>query len=205
MVLPEQVRGQADLGEVIDARFLSIISEMLRRSERSADGCLLWMAARSKRGYGQKYVPKGEVPGAGSLQYVHRLSWQATRGPIPERTEVCHNCPGGDRPNCWEPSHLFLGSHRENMRDAQQKGMLSYPGMRRGDVPRGESHYRAVLNEVLVLAMRERYSLGESVASIARSVGVKMLTAYDAIRGTTWAHLPNAQPIRLDAADRRSS
>lgn len=193
------MRGETDLGEVIDTRYGSIIATMLTKSERNEFGCLLWTAACSKGGYGQTHVPRGETPEGGTVQYVHRLAWRATRGEIPDGMEVCHDCPGGDRPNCWEPSHLFLGSHRENMRDASRKGALSYPGVHRGDVPRGEDHYRAVLNAPLVMAMRERYAAGESSAWIALTAGVPAITAYDAIRGKTWAHLPNAQPARRGA------
>jgi hypothetical protein len=54
---------------------------------------------------------------------------------------------------------------------------------------RYRSPIRSKLNADVVRAMRARRTEGESVASIARSVGVAHPTAADAICGRTWAHI----------------
>lgn len=53
---------------------------------------------------------------AGSARSAHRIT---TFGPIPPGMFVCHRC---DTPLCINPAHLFLGSNRENLRDAASKG-----------------------------------------------------------------------------------
>jgi len=50
---------------------------------------------------------------------AHRLAWEMTNGPIPNRSLVLHRC---DNPRCVNPEHLFLGSPKDNMIDKMEKG-----------------------------------------------------------------------------------
>jgi hypothetical protein len=84
--------------------------------ERTANGCLVWRGAKNKNGYG--YVRNGA-----RVVYVHRMTFEAAYGPIPASMEVCHRnvAPLCSR-SCAEPTHLWLGTHADNMRDMQLKG-----------------------------------------------------------------------------------
>ena len=67
-------------------------------------------------GYG--VAPRGAGDGS---RRAHRVAWFEANGPIPDGMEVCHSC---DNPPCENVDHLFLGTHRENMHDAIQKGRI---------------------------------------------------------------------------------
>lgn len=50
---------------------------------------------------------------------VYRLAWEMCFGPIPDGMMICHTCDNGI---CIRTSHLFVGTHLDNMRDKAAKG-----------------------------------------------------------------------------------
>lgn len=79
--------------------------------------CWEWIGAkRCKRGYGGFHHPdlKKDV-------LATRFIYEKLIGPIPYKMVICHKC---DNPKCIRPEHLFLGSQKDNMIDAQKKGRL---------------------------------------------------------------------------------
>ena len=87
--------------------------------------CWEWPMSKTKAGYGQ--LPY-RVDNSTKLAYAHRASFEIANGPIPDGMCVCHTC---DNPGCFNPDHLFLGSHQQNMEDMASKGRTkkgkSYP------------------------------------------------------------------------------
>lgn len=82
-------------------------------------GCWIWTGRRRMGKYGQT-----DFNGSKSLQ-AHRVAWMLTYGtPIPEELYACHRC---DNPGCVNPSHLFLGTQKDNINDAAKKGRLVLP------------------------------------------------------------------------------
>jgi len=75
-------------------------------------GCYRWLGATNSAGYGVLYY-------LGKLCLAHRVTWEVSVGPIEEGLSVCHKC---DTPGCINPSHLFLGTHQDNMEDMRKKG-----------------------------------------------------------------------------------
>jgi len=89
-----------------------IEKRLAAKSHRDPGGCLLWDGPTTVYGYGVISYEK-------RLQPVHRVAWQITNGPIPNGLHVCHTC---DVRNCIEPSHLWLGTHQDNVDDRVAKG-----------------------------------------------------------------------------------
>jgi hypothetical protein len=94
------------------------IHSLRARFEASIDrngvgGCWLWTRPAS----GRRYVSLGFE---GRLVLAHRVSWFLHHGEWPAATMVvCHHC---DVTLCVNPDHLFIGTQRDNMRDARSKG-----------------------------------------------------------------------------------
>ena len=130
--------------------------------------CREWAGSRNHFGYGT--LGKG-----GRWWLAHRLTWHETYGPIPDGMCVLHRC---DNPPCHEPTHLFLGTRADNIRDCIAKGRRRYL--------RGESHGRAKLTMAKVLEARERKASGWSWAKLERHYGVSHRAMWLAVRGRTW-------------------
>lgn len=101
-------------GIMEDIRKQKLIARFWRYTDKKAPGdCWLWKGAR-KGGKGSDY---------GSLDRVraHRLSWMihSDQWDLPSSVFICHRC---DVPLCVNPSHLFAGSHADNMADMVAKG-----------------------------------------------------------------------------------
>lgn len=78
-------------------------------------GCWLWLKYLDDEGYGRF--------GKDYKQYAaHRASYEIFRQPIPKNLQVLHKC---DTPSCVNPSHLFIGTHADNMKDCHKKGRYS--------------------------------------------------------------------------------
>jgi hypothetical protein len=97
------------LGASDAARFWAKV----RRS--GPDACWPWVGSQMSRGYGQ-FMLNGRPEGA------HRVAWALLHGPIPDGKHVLHHCDV--RRCCNAETHLFLGTHLDNMQDAARKGRL---------------------------------------------------------------------------------
>jgi hypothetical protein len=137
--------------------------------------CWIWTGTIQKaNGYGVI----SESGKKGRRWYAHRYSYTLSNGSIPEGQVVCHRC---DNPACVNPDHLFLGTCRDNMRDATTKNRMVH----------GERHHSAKLNEELVMEIRARYAAGGcSYKGLAREYGVFDQAIKYAIIGKTWARVP---------------
>lgn len=138
----------------------------------SPTGCWEWAASKNTAGYGQVSL------GGGKIDRAHRVCWQMVNGPIPEGMNVLHRC---DNRACVRPSHLFLGTHRDNMQDALKKGRLTWP------VARGEGHGAARLTWNDVREIRRLRSEGAVYRELAEMFGVGISQVARITRGESWS------------------
>ncbi len=79
--------------------------------EGNMGGCWMWRGAKTSYGYGKMRDHYKHVG-------THRVSYMLNIGPIPIGMHVLHKC---DNPACVNPSHLFLGTQSDNMKDMFKK------------------------------------------------------------------------------------
>jgi hypothetical protein len=168
-VLPQSVQlvGGVSLEKVMNQkdidRFLAKVNK--------TDDCWIWTGCLNSDGYGN-FRYKGRTISA------HRFSYIVSYGEIPEAMSVCHHC---DVRNCINPSHLFLGTHLENMRDCSLKKRIRQQ--------LGEKNNNAVLTSSMVLKMRSLYANGVSFPEIQKIFNTKKTATRCAIKGITWKHV----------------
>ena len=149
---------------------------------RGEDACWEWLAYKEASGYGQFSIK-------GIMYKVHRVSWVLHNGEIPEHDSfhgicVCHTC---DNRACVNPSHLFLGTHKENMQDMVAK--------HRGVDCTGEKSGMHKLTELQVIEIRKKYVPHVyTLAMLAKEYGVDSTNISCIITRKTWKHLVDMAP-----------
>lgn len=134
-------------------------------------GCWKWTGCLWSNGYGR-------VRRNGRCVVAHRIAWELTNNPVPEGKLVLHKC---DVRSCCRPSHLFIGTDADNVRDCIRKG-------RRASFI-GERHPMAKLTPSAVLSIRKRRLKGEPLSSLAARYDVTPQAISLAANGKSWSHL----------------
>src|SRR5690242_5427979 len=75
-------------------------------------GCWLWGGPQNGHGYGRLYDGKKAVA-------AHRLSLSIHGIHLQFDDVVCHRC---NTPCCVNPSHLYVGTQKDNMQQAFREG-----------------------------------------------------------------------------------
>ncbi len=136
-------------------------------------GCWAWIGS-GRGGHGLHIY--GGFTYAGENWYAHRFSYLFYNGPIPDGLWVLHHC---DVPFCVNPTHLFLGTPRENNADRDRK--------RRTAV--GSRHGNKRLTEEQARTIREDSAQGKSQRRLAQEFGIGKTTVRDILQRVTWTHV----------------
>lgn len=131
------------------------------------DVCWEWRGSLFSNGYGRAIVGRKSVG-------AHRRSWEMAYGQIPDGMLVCHRC---DNRRCVRPSHLFLGSPADNMRDMVTKGRSMV----------GSRNHNAKLTEATVREIVARYADGGiTQKQLAAEYGVVEGAIWNVLHGRSW-------------------
>ena len=144
--------------------------------KKADDECWEWLSSNCKKAYHCICI-------GGKICKAHRISWVIHNGAIPEYDElhrkicVCHKC---DNPDCVNPKHLFLGTHKDNMRDRHRKERAVV----------GEAHGRSKLTNDQVQDIREKYAVRcNTKKELAKLYNVTVKTIEGIVFNKTWRHL----------------
>ncbi len=137
------------------------------RTEVNSNGCFVAKRAKSKNGYGTlRYCDKTYI--------AHRFVYTALVGDAPDGIDVCHTC---DNRACVNPAHLFLGTRKENMQDAADKGRTYKP----------RANHK--LTPADALDIRKKYANGSSSRRLADKYGVTTRSILAIVSGQSFAHV----------------
>ena len=81
--------------------------------ERRPDKCWEFQGSTDRHGYGVIRIRPKRIS-------AHRAAWKVFNGKaIPDGMQVNHHC---DNSKCCNPDHLYVGTHKDNMRDMTERG-----------------------------------------------------------------------------------
>jgi transposase len=136
---------------------------------RIGDGeCWEWLGYVGTDGYGQFNF-------RGKIERAHRVSYILTINKIEDGKYILHTC---DNRKCVNPSHLYQGTAKDNVRDMMNRNK-SAPQFR----------FRKLTKEQ-VLSIRKEYSTGlTSYPKLARKYDVSISTISDIVNRKIWKRI----------------
>lgn len=154
---------------------------------KKTKACWEWVGAKNEGGYG--VMSRGRVNNSALLLRAHRVAWLIHNGELPEDLHVCHHC---DNPACVNPTHLFLGTDGDNIRDMWRKGYGSPPPVRFGS-----DNNKTKLTKNQVIEIRSKYEQGRiarrmrdksncSFNGLAKEYSVSKKTILNIIHRRVW-------------------
>ena len=142
-------------------------------------GCHEFQGSIGGMGYGNMAVVLKD--GKKGTRAMHRVSWEHYAGKIPEGLNVLHKC---DNRKCINPDHLFIGTQKENMRDAIKKRRFVFI-----EKPIGEKNVNAKLKEKDILLIKRSR---ETTRALARMFNVTFQAIWYIKKGQNWSHVIDA-------------
>ena len=138
---------------------------------KKTDSCWVWKGTQFGHGYGNFRCCGDSCP-------AHRMSWIITHGRIPEKMHVLHHC---DNRLCVRPSHLWIGTHMDNVIDKVKKKRHDF----------GEKHPGGRLTEKQIIEIRSLYKPHVMTAKIiSEKYGISISNVYSIVKNIIWRHIP---------------
>jgi HNH endonuclease/NUMOD4 motif len=117
---------------------------------------------------------------------AHRLVAIAFLGPPPFPGAQVAHFDGNKKNN--SVSNLRWATQSENAADNKRLGVVC-------GAHRGAKHHLARLSIETVIRLRCYVEFGASIVDAPKAFGLHKITAYDAIVGKTWSHIPFPPPV----------
>lgn len=132
------------------------------------DECWLWRG-EIWRGYGRFWLDRKRVR-------AHRYAYETAYGTkVPQGFYVLHSC---DMPPCCNPSHLFVGTAKDNTQDMIRKGRSSVVGV--------THKWLGGATKLTAATVTEMRASDETNRTWARRLGLSESTISRARRGRAW-------------------
>ena len=151
-------------------RRANTVQDFWKAVDKSGD-CWSWTGWCNPDGY-------GEFKMSYRTYLAHRLSYELANGEIAPGLCVCHSC---DNPACVNPSHLFLGTQADNVRDRVSKGHCARVV--------GEDNPHSKLTADDVLAIRRLFASGKSKRSTAKGFDISHRQVTRIVNREQWGWL----------------
>lgn len=144
--------------------------------------CWEWKGAKFDMGYGMFTAWRGR--GGRRTFAAHRIAWMMNSGlDIPHGKWICHSC---DNRICVNPSHLYLGTPRENNLDTIRRG--------RANRTMGSDCAWAKITESQVMEiLTSTYGKGANSA-FAKKFGISQSQVSHIRSGKRWSHMKKLLP-----------
>jgi hypothetical protein len=106
---------------------------------------------------------------------AHRIAYTISKGEIPNGMVVRHKC---DNTKCINPDHLELGTHRDNMRDRQERGRTIH----------GVNHHSAKIDDATALKI---YNLKDtqSLTETSKQFDISKQSVSKIWKKEAWKHI----------------
>ncbi len=156
----------------------NVTKEQLRRIAKriktttDTDDCWEHSYAPDKNGYATIYINYQKYR---LSRFIYEYHYQED---IPKNMLICHSC---DNPKCVNPKHLFIGSHKDNMKDMVNKNRQA-----KGE-NQGTSKLTTIEVETILLDCLNNKFNNMSEVSRCYKVSVQQITRI--LEGESWNHI----------------
>lgn len=149
---------------------------MAKLDVRGPNECWPWTGAISggSNGYGSIHVN-------GETTYIHRLSHELFKGPIPKGKLALHTC---DCANCGNPDHIYAGTHQDNVNDMIER-KRARSGGRKG-----------ILTAKQVKKIVSLAKSGMKRSAIGSLIGCSGMTVARILQGRTYTHITGLKLVK---------
>lgn len=165
---------------MIDNELLTKLHDRTKINQET--GCFELQGTPDSSGY-------GVIKFKGQRSRAHRLVKSQLEGRVLSKMElVCHSC---DNRLCWNPDHLWIGTHAENSADMKRKGRGTVGRSTSSWAPdrKGDSNPFAKLQSNDVAEIKAKLLIGQPISALAKEYQVHYMTITQIAKGKTWTHV----------------